>query len=186
MNRSTLAAAAVAATLLLAPLAHAASASADAGVQQTDATHPLPDASLEDVKSLFHDLMAAANKHDVAAIRQMFWDSPSALIVAKSVDPAEGDWAGFWGIDAVTRKIHDIASSGPVTLIPDFSRLKAVGISTTVAETYAPMKIAVSYGGQDPAPRPFIMVVDWLNTADGWKIASEIIIPVPPSPAKAG
>jgi ketosteroid isomerase-like protein len=166
------------------PAAHASGV--DANAQTVDASHPISEASLEDVKSLFHDLMAAANKHDVAAIRQMFWDSPSALIVAKSVDPAEGDWAGFWGIDAVTRKIHDIASSGPVTLIPDFSRLKAVGISTTVAETYAPMKIAVSYGGQDPAPRPFIMLINWLKTADGWKIASEIIIPVPPSPAKAG
>ncbi len=183
MFRSSFAAA-LAATLLTLPAAHASGL--DANVQTVDAEHPVSAASLEDVKALFHDLMAAANKHDVAAIRQMFWDSPSALIVAKSVDPAEGDWAGFWGIDAVTQKIHDIATSGPVTLIPDFSRLKAVGISTTVAETYAPMKIAVSYGGQDPAPRPFIMVVDWLKTADGWKIASEIIIPVPPSPAKAG
>ena len=184
MPRSFLAAAALAITFLTIPAAHASGVDAD--VPAVDALHPVSDASLEDVKSLFHDLMAAANKHDVAAIRHMFWDSPSALIVAKSVDPAEGDWAAFWGIDAVTRKIHDIASSGPVTLIPDFSRLKAAGISTTVAETYAPMKIAVSYGGQDPAPRPFIMVIDWLRTADGWKIASEIIIPVPPSPAKAG
>lgn len=184
MPRFLLFATTLAGTLLTIPAAHASGV--DANAQTVDASHPISEASLEDVKSLFHDLMAAANKHDVAAIRQMFWDSPSALIVAKSVDPAEGDWAGFWGIDAVTRKIHDIASSGPVTLIPDFSRLKAVGISTTVAETYAPMKIAVSYGGQDPAPRPFIMLINWLKTADGWKIASEIIIPVPPSPAKAG
>lgn len=184
MPRYFLTAAALAAALLTIPAVHASGISPDA--QTVDAVHPISDASLDDVKALFHDLMAAANKHDVAAIRQMFWDSPSALIVAKSVDPAEGDWAAFWGIDAVTRKIHDIANSGPVTLLPDFSRLKAVGISTTVAETYAPMKIAVSYGGQDPAPRPFIMVIDWLKTVDGWKIASEIIIPVPPSPAKAG
>lgn len=184
MPRYSLAAAALAGALLTIPATHASGANPD--TQAVDAVHPVSDASLADVKALFHDLMAAANKHDVAAIRRMFWDSPSALIVAKSVDPAEGDWAAFWGIDAVTRKIHDIANSGPVTLIPEFSRLKAVGISPTVAETYAPMKIAVSYGGQDPAPRPFIMVIDWLKTADGWKIASEIIIPVPPSPASAG
>ena len=184
MPRFRLLATTLAATLLTIPAAHASGV--DANASTMDATHPISEASLDDVKALFHDLMVSANKHDVAAIRQMFWDSPSALIVAKSVDPAEGDWAGFWGIDAVTRKIHDIASSGPVTLIPDFSRLKAVGISTTVAETYAPMKIADSYGGQDPAPRPFIMLIDWLKTADGWKIASEIIIPVPPSPAQAG
>jgi hypothetical protein len=184
MNTFSIVAAAIAATLTCASVAQAVPANPP--VTEVDATRPLSDASLEEVKTLFHQLMASANKHDVAAIRQMFWDSRSALIVAKSVDPAEGDWAGFWGIDAVTRKIHDIASSGPVTLYPDYSRLKAVGISSTVAETYAPVKIAVSYGGQNPAPRPFLLVVDWLKTAEGWKIASEIIIPVPPAPAKAG
>jgi hypothetical protein len=171
------AAAAIAAVLACAGAAHSAPISA---------THPLSDAALGQVQALFHQLMALANKHDVAAIRQMFWDSPSAMIVAKSVDPAEGDWAAVWGTDAVTRKIQDIANSGPVTLTPDFDRLKAVGISRTVAETYAPMTIAVSYGGQNPAPRPFLMIVDWLKTPKGWKIASEIIIPVPAAPAKAG
>lgn len=155
------------------------------GGEVTD-TQPLDTATLEHVKDLFHHLMDHANKHDVEAIRAMFWDSPSALIVAKSVDPAEGDWAGFWGVDAVTKKIHDIAGSGPVTLYPDFSRLKAVGIASDVAETYIPLQIAVSYGGQDPAPHPFLMIVEWRNTTSGWKIASEIILPVPPSPANKG
>lgn len=182
MNKFSIAAAALVATLACASVAHAAPTNPPAEV---DATHPLSEASLEEVKTLFHQLMASANQHDVAAIRQMFWDSPSALIIAKSVDPAEGNWAAFWGIDAVSQKIHDIAHSGPVTLYPDFDRLKAVGISPTVAETYDPVTIAVSYGGQDPKPRPFLLVVDWLKTAAGWKIASEIIIPVPPAPAKA-
>ena len=183
MNPFSIAAAVITATLMCASVAHAAPT--DAPPIQVDATRPLPDAALDQVKTLFHQLMASANQHDVAAIRHMFWDSPSALIVAKSVDPDQGDWAGFWSIDAVTQKIHDIANSGPVTLYPDFDRLKVVGISATVAETYAPVKIAVSYGGQNPAPRPFLIVVDWLKTAEGWKIASEIIIPVPSAPAKA-
>jgi len=164
------------------PIVRPAMATPDQPVA-ADASAPLDADSLNHVKDLFRQLMDHANKHEVDAIRGMFWNSPSALIVAKSVDPAEGSWAGFWGIDAVTKKIHDIAGSGPVQLFPDYSKLKAVGISTTVAETYIPMKIAVSYGGQDPAPHPFIMIVDWLNTTAGWKIASEIILPVPPTPA---
>jgi hypothetical protein len=147
-------------------------------------SQPLDAATLDHVRDLFHQLMDHANKHDVEAIRAMFWDSPSALIVAKSVDPAEGNWAGFWGVDAVAKKIHDIAASGPVTLYPDFSKLKAVGISSDVAETYIPLKIAVPYGGQDPAPHPFLMICEWRNTSSGWKIASEIIVPVPPSPVE--
>jgi hypothetical protein len=171
------ASAAIAAMIAYAGAAHSA---------PVGATPPLSEATLGHVKALFHQLMVSANKHDVAAIRRMFWGSPSAMIIAKSVDPAEGDWAAVWGTDAVTRKIQDIANSGPVTLTPDFDRLKAVAISGTVAETYAPMTIAVSYGGQNPAPRPFLMVVDWLKTPKGWKIASEIIIPVPVAPVKAG
>jgi hypothetical protein len=174
----------IACLLVASPIARPAVAAPDQPVAAS-VSAPLDADTLSHVKDLFRELMDHANKHDVDAIRGMFWDSPSALIVAKSADPAEGNWAGFWGIDAVTQKIHDIAASGPVQLFPDYSRLKAVGISTSVAETYIPMNIAVSYAGQDPAPHPFLMIVDWLNTASGWKIASEIIIPVPPAPAPA-
>jgi hypothetical protein len=166
--------------LLTAPLAFAKTVPGSTATAST--AQPLSTATLDHVKDLFHQLMDHANQHDVDAIRAMFWDSPSALLVAKSVDPAEGGWAGFWGVDAITQKIHDIGASGPVKLYPDFSKLKAVGISSDVAETYVPLKIAVSYGGQDPAPRPFLMICEWRNTSSGWKIASEIILPVPPSP----
>jgi hypothetical protein len=175
----------IACLLAATPIAGPALATPGQPVAAAAAT-PLDADTLNQVKDLFRQLMDHANKHEVASIRGMFWDSSSALLVAKSVDPAEGNWAGFWGIDAVTKKLHDIADAGPVQLFPDYARLKAVGISTTVAETYAPMKIAVSYGGQDPAPHPFIMIIDWLNTPSGWKIASEIILPVPPAPAAKG
>jgi hypothetical protein len=59
----------------------------------------------------------------------MFWQSPSALLVAKSAIPSEGNWAGFWGNDAIDQKLHDIAGSGPVVLAPDFSKLKVVGLT---------------------------------------------------------
>ena len=59
----------------------------------------------------------------------MFWQSPSALLVAKSAIASEGDWPGFWGNDAIDQKLHDIASSGPVVLQPDFSKLKAFDLS---------------------------------------------------------
>jgi hypothetical protein len=146
---------------------------------------PLSTSALDEVKTLSRQLLTLANNHDVPAIKQMFWNSPSALIVAKSVDPAEGNWAGFWGIDAVSKKIQDIADGGPVQLYPDYTKMKAVGLTADVAETYIPMNIAVSYGGQDPAPHPFIMILEWVKVSGDWKIASEIILPVPPAPAAA-
>ncbi|RXZ38061.1 hypothetical protein D9O50_00445 [Oxalobacteraceae bacterium CAVE-383] len=172
------------ATLALVFSASQAVRAADAE-RAAGAEAPLSAHSLDEVKDLSRQLLTLANKHDVPAIRQMFWNSPSALIVAKSVDPAEGNWAGFWGIDAVSKKIQDIADGGPVQLYPDYTKMKAVGLTADVAETYIPMNIAVSYGGQDPAPRPFLMILEWVKVAGDWKIASEIILPVPPAPAAA-
>jgi hypothetical protein len=107
------------------------------------------------------------------------------LLVAKSGIPSEGNWAGYWGNDAVDRKLRDIAASGPVILAPDFSRLKVVGLSGDVAESYVPLSITVSYAGQDGTPNPFLMIIEWIEVAKNWKVASEIIVPVPPAPASA-
>ena len=86
--------------------------------------------------------------------------SPSTLLVANSAIPSEGNWAGFWGNEAVDQKLHDIGGSGPVVLEPDYSRLKVVGLTRDVAESYVPMHITVSYAGQDGTPRPFLMIIN--------------------------
>jgi hypothetical protein len=147
---------------------------------------PLPSPTLDTIKSRFGQLIALANRHDLKALHFMFWQSPSVLLVAKSANPSEGNWAGFWGNDTVDRKLHDIAASGPVVLTPDFSKLKVVGLSHEMAEFYAPMNITVSYAGQDGTPKPFLMIIVWKKMANDWKVASEIILPVPPAPAVEG
>lgn len=144
---------------------------------------PLDSAELSTIKSKFGTLMELANRHDFQALHDMFWQSPSALLVAKSAIPSEGNWAGFWGNEAIDRKLHDIGSSGPVVLEPDYSKLKVVGLTRDVAESYVPMNITVSYAGQDGTARPFLMIINWLRIGADWKIASEIILPVPPVPA---
>ncbi len=129
--------------------------------------------------------MELANRHDIKALDQMFWQSPSTLLVAKSAVPSEGNWAGFWGNDAIDQKLNDIAASGPVVLAPDLSKLKVVGLTPDVAMSYAPVTITVSYAGQDGTPKPFLMIFNWIAISNDWKIASEIILPVPPAPAAA-
>jgi hypothetical protein len=143
---------------------------------------PLSTHTLHAIGARFGELMALANKHDLKTIHSMFWQSPGALLVAKSAVPSEGNWAGFWGNDAIDQKLHDIASSGPVVLTPDLARLKVVGLTHDVAESYDPVTITVSYAGQDGTPRPFLMIVDWIKVANDWKVATEIILPVPPTP----
>jgi hypothetical protein len=149
-------------------------------------SEPLDAATLNKIKSQFGRLMELANKHDFKALHGMFWQSPSTLLVAKSAIPSEGNWAGFWGNEAVDKKLHDIGSSGPVVLEPDYAKLKVVGLTRDVAESYVPMNITVSYAGQDGTARPFLMIINWLRVGKDWKVASEIILPVPPVPAAKG
>ena len=140
-------------------------------------------ATLITIKKKFGRLMKLANNHDFKALHGMFWQSPSTLLVAKSAIPSEGNWAGFWGNEAVDQKLHDIGSSGPVVLEPDYSKLKVVGLTRDVAESYVLMNIKVSYAGQNGTARPFLMIINWLRVGKDWKVASEIILPVPPVPA---
>jgi hypothetical protein len=149
-------------------------------------TEPLDTATLSAIKSNFGRLMELANKHDFKGLHEMFWQSPSALLVAKSAIPSEGNWASFWGNEAIDQKLHDIGSSGPVVLDPDYSKLRVVGLTHDVAESYVPMNITVSYAGQDGTARPFLMIINWLRVGKDWKVASEIILPVPPVPSAKG
>jgi hypothetical protein len=144
---------------------------------------PLDAVTVDTIKSKFGRLMELANKHDFKALHGMFWQSPSTLLVAKSAIQSEGNWAGFWGNEAIDQKLHDIGSSGPVALEPDYSKLKVVGLTRDVAESYVPMNITVSYAGQDGTAKPFLMIINWLRVGKDWKVASEIILPVPPVPA---
>jgi hypothetical protein len=170
MMKSTFAAVAVA--LAAASIAAPAAAAGD----------PLDARTLDAVGSRFEELMAAANRHDLAALGGMYWRSPSALLVAKSAIPSEGNWAAYWGNEAIERKLHDIAASGPVVLQPDLTKLKVVGLTREVAESYDPVTITVSYAGQDGTPKPFLIIIDWIKAGGDWKIASEILLPVPPAP----
>jgi hypothetical protein len=146
-------------------------------------TDPLTPPTLATIKSQFSKVMELANRHDIKALHGMFWQSPSALLVAKSAIPSEGNWAGYWGNEAIDQKLHDIAAAGPAILQPDLSKLKVVGLTHDVAQSYAPVTITVSYAGQDGTPKPFLIIMDWMKVGQDWKVASEIILPVPPAPA---
>jgi hypothetical protein len=167
----------LAAAFALTTISAGSVAPAPAGAQE-----PLDAQTLSTIRGRFSQLMELANRHDLQALHGMFWQSPSALLVAKSAIPSEGNWAGVWGNDAIDQKLHDIAASGPVVLAPDYSRLKVVGLTADVAESYAPMNITVSYAGQDGTPKPFLMIIEWIKVGKDWKVASEIILPVPPTP----
>ena len=128
------------------------------------------------------NFIEAENRHDLAAVRQMVWQSPDTLFVAKTATPAEGNWAGFWGADVVMQHFAELYA-GTFVMAPHYDRVKTVGLTGDVAETYAPLDISVSYAGQTATPKPFLMIVTWVRTPDGWKMATDVALPIPPAPA---
>jgi hypothetical protein len=165
---------AVAALFLLAGAAPAAWA------EVPDAA-PIDQNTLAYIGSVYRKLIEAENRHDLESVKPLVWESPSTLFVAKTSTPADGNWAAFWGTDVVLRHFHELYS-GTFVMSPDYSKVKTVGLTADVAETYAPLNISVSYAGQAPIPKPFLMVVTWIHVSSGWKMATDIAIPVPVPP----
>jgi len=161
-------------------------AGTEAARAQTPATagyvEPLDAVTLKQIQGLYRTLIEAENRHDLAQVRTMSWNSPSTLFVAKTATPAEGNWAGFWGTDTVVEHLGDLYKAGPFTIDPDYDKVKVAGLSRDVAETYAPVKITVAYAGQTPVPKPFLMIIDWVRTPEGWRMATDIALPIPPAP----
>jgi ketosteroid isomerase-like protein len=132
----------------------------------------------DQVKTIYRRLIDAENRHDIPAVKALIWNSPSTLFVAK----APLGWQGYWGIGDVVRHLRDMYRT-PFRIDPIYGEEKVVFITPDVAETYAPVKITVAYAGQNPVPKPFIMVLLWIKTQDGWKMTTDIPIPVPPDQA---
>lgn len=136
----------------------------------------------KEIRALYKRLINSENAHDIAAVRQFVWRSPSALFVAKTKTPAEGNWAGFWGADTVVDHISELFQ-GTFVMSPDYSREKIVQLSPDVVQTYVPLEISVAYAGQSGTPKPFLMIVEWVKDHGEWKMATDIALPIPPAPA---
>jgi hypothetical protein len=142
---------------------------------------PLTEATMNELRGLYKRLIDAENRHDVAAVRSFVWVSPNTLFVAKTATAAEGNWAGFWGTDVVLNHLDDLYKAGPFEIEPEYDKEKVVALSHDVAETYVPVSITVAYAGQTPVPKPFLMILEWVRTPEGWRMATDIALPVPPA-----
>jgi hypothetical protein len=134
------------------------------------------------ISGLYRRFIEAENRHDLVAVRAILWDSPSTLFVAKAATPQAGNWAGFWGTEVVMRHFAELYDAGPFRIDPSYDKEKTVGLTRDVAETYVPVSITVAYAGQTPEPRPFLMILDWIRTPRGWRVASDIALPIPAAP----
>jgi hypothetical protein len=140
--------------------------------------------ALGEIKRLYRELIDAENRHDIAAVRRLVWVSPSALFVAKTATPAEGNWAGFWGTEVVLQHFDDLYNAGPFRIDPDYDKEKVVALTRDVVQTYVPVSVTVAYAGQTPVRKPFLMILEWVRTPQGWRMATDIALPIPPVPLR--
>jgi hypothetical protein len=144
---------------------------------------PINSATESRIRELYANLIEAENAHDIMKVRAMVWDSPKALFVAKTKTAAEGNWAGFWGKEVVVAHLQELYA-GTFRIDPDYSKEKIALLAPTVAETYVPVNISVAYAGQSGTPKPFLMIIEWVQIpSGGWKMATDIALPIP-TPSK--
>ncbi|HKM73859.1 MAG TPA: hypothetical protein VJX94_27985 [Stellaceae bacterium] len=79
----------------------------------SEAIEPLDAPTLKEIRTLYRKLIEAENRHDLAEVRAMLWDSPSTLFVAKTATPEEGNWAGFWGTEIVMQHLTPLPGHHP-------------------------------------------------------------------------
>jgi hypothetical protein len=142
---------------------------------------PLNEATLSELRDLYKKLIDAENLHDLGAVRSMLLASPDSLFISR-VEPVEkGDWGGYWGTTSIMSHFAALYN-GTFRIDPNYSEQKVVGLSPDVAETYVPVIITSGYGGQAPVGRRFLMILDWVRTTDGWRVATDIPMPIPAPP----
>jgi hypothetical protein len=142
---------------------------------------PLNDTTLKELRDLYKTLIDAENGHDLSAVKSMLLASPDSLFISR-IEPVEnGNWGAYWGTSSIMKHFAALYS-GTFRIDPNYAEEKEVGLSPDVAETYVPVTITSGYGGQAPVGRHFLMVLDWVRTANGWRVVTDIPMPIPPPP----
>ena len=125
----------------------------------------------DEVKAILDRFVAAQNAHDVAAVRDLLWDSTNFLWVTRG--------APIWGRDAALKRFESLYQ-GTWKLSPDRSNLKVTVLSDTTAQLFVPIIFNIGPAGQPAPDTPFLMNQTIVKTAEGWRIASILPIPGPP------
>jgi hypothetical protein len=145
------------------------------------AASPLSVRDIAEVRQQFRSLIEAENAKDPVRVGRMIWNSPATLLVDKLEKVEPGQWLGTWGYEAVRQRLHGVIAADFV-IHPDYQKLEVVGLTHHAAEAYAPVEITAGRPGQAAKTYPMLMIVDWVRTRQGWRMATDIALPIPPTP----
>lgn len=126
----------------------------------------------DDVRAIFDNFVTAQNSHDVAAVREVLLDSADFLWVTRGTP--------IWGREAALKRF-ELLYQGTWKLSPETSNLKVAMLNDTTALLFVPVMFNIGLPGQPAPDAPFLMNQTLVKTAAGWRIASILPIPLPPS-----
>jgi len=125
----------------------------------------------EEVQAVFERFVAAQNAHDLAAVGSVLLDRPDFLWITRGT--------AVWGRDAALQRFEALYK-GTWRLDPDPSGLKVIELGAGAAQLMVPITFMIAPAGQAAQPARFLMNQTLVSTAQGWKIASILPIPLPP------
>ncbi len=133
---------------------------------------------ISDVTNVFKSLINAENAKDPVMVDRLIWNSPSTLLVDKLEKVSQGQWPGAWGYEAVRQRLHGVIAAD-FRIDPDYPNLKVVRLTDHAVEAYAPVEITAGGPDHDSKTYPVLMIVDWVKAPPGWRMASNVAIPIP-------
>lgn len=121
----------------------------------------------DEVRALVDQFIAAQNAHDLAAVRELLWDSPQFLWITRGT--------AIWGRPAALTRFEALYR-GTWRLDPSLAELRITQLGDGIAKLYVPIVFTIGAPGQEAQKTRFLMNQVLLKTPAGWKVAS--ILPI--------
>jgi hypothetical protein len=132
--------------------------------------NPDPQVTTQEVRGLFDRFVMAQNAHNLAAVEELLWDSPSFLWITGGV-PIRGREPALKRFEALYQ--------GTWHLEPKPDELQITLLGADVAQLYVPIDFTIGPAGQAATTTRFLWNAAVVRTAKGWQVASILPIAAP-------
>lgn len=117
----------------------------------------------EEVAALYERFVAAQNRRDIPAVRDLLLPGQRFLWVS--------DGKAFWGADTMVERMRRFQAAEVWRVEPDRARRRLVEIAADSALLYQPLTLRIG-AAASPDAIAFLVSVLCTRTPDGWRIAA--------------